>query len=154
MMSIFKQVSERRKLAQMSFPELEAKLDAEVSFYVRAKAVQAAQSAFIPCYTCGRVRLWKEMDAGHYVSRVKRGTRWDLRNIRVQDTVCNRYAEGEKDVFRRKLVEEVGEVEVERVEFQATFFGPSKHSREYLLLEIKRYRGLNSSLRKEIANWL
>ena len=143
--------SKRRSLAEMSHGELEKLLDAEISFQVRASAaVELGCHGLIPCYTCGAMRHWKEMDAGHYIGRSNRGTRFDLRNIRPQCTRCNAYEEGQHWKFRQALVAELGAKEVESLEFTASIWGASKHSREWLIEQIQTWRKENATLRRKL----
>lgn len=130
----------RKTLEEMSYPELEKKLDKEVSIYVRRRY---SHDGYCKCYTCGAIIPIKSADCGHYIVRSYRGTRYDLRNVRPQCVRCNWTLEGNHEVFRRKLVEEYGEKVVEDMENYAKFFGQSRHPREWLLSEIYRYRKLN-----------
>ena len=138
----------RRSLEDMKHGELEHLLDQEISLHVRAGAARALGFDLIPCYTCGRLHLWKEMDAGHYIGRSNRGTRFDLRNIRPQCTKCNSYQEGMHWKFRQNLVIELGEKEVEALELTASMWGESKHDRIWLIAQIKDWRERNKALRR------
>ena len=139
----------KRKIEQMKHNELEHLLDAEVSFYIRMTYADD-DGSYAACYTCRTFHPVKELDAGHYISRVNRGTRWDLRNIRPQCTSCNYYKEGRKEVFRARLVEDIGEAAVKQLEDLAAFYGDTRRPREWLLEEIKRYRDINAKIRKRI----
>ena len=136
----------RRSLEQMQHGELERLLDAEVSFYVRVS--RSSSGGHCGCYTCGSVYHYTKMDAGHYISRVNRGTRWDLRNIRPQCTRCNRWAEGEKHLFREALVNELGEAEVYALEGVAKMYGKTRLPREWLIQEIKTWRKRNAKIKE------
>lgn len=46
------------------------------------------------CVTCGKYDSWKSMDCGHFIVRIKIGTRFDERNCNVQCRVCNRQLQG------------------------------------------------------------
>lgn len=61
--------------------ELGHRLDKLVSLYVRAKEKR--------CFTCGKVLLYSRRQAGHYIPRVVRATRWDIKNVHVQCAACN-----------------------------------------------------------------
>jgi len=45
------------------------------------------------CVTCGAIKGWKNMDAGHYISGRRDGVLFDRRNIHPQCPQCNRFAE-------------------------------------------------------------
>jgi Zn ribbon nucleic-acid-binding protein len=48
----------------------------------------------VPCITCGYTRTWQEMDAGHFISRNKKATKFNLLNIHAQCKKCNRFESG------------------------------------------------------------
>jgi hypothetical protein len=140
-----------RDLEDMTLGELEGLLDAEVSLWVRGSAaLEADAEGLVPCYTCGRLHPWKELDAGHYIGQKNRGVRWDLRNVRPQDTRCNTRQEGEHWKFRMNLVVEIGEDQVKDLEFLASQYGESKMPREWLIEQIRAWRLKTASLRKEL----
>ena len=141
----------RRTLEEMTHSELEALLDAEVSFFVRATpAIYNQRGGMVQCVTCGRWHYWKDLDCGHYIPRHRQGTRYDLRNVRPQCTQCNSWHEGEHWKFRQVLVAEIGEREVQAIELLASMWGDDRHPREWLLLEIEKWRERNKPLKKSI----
>ena len=71
-----------------SIKQLRDKLWELTSLYVRAR--EADVSGMAACVTCGVRKPWKELQAGHWIPRVRgNGTRWDLRNIHPQCSQCN-----------------------------------------------------------------
>lgn len=143
--------AKRRSLEDMGWNELEQLLDAEVSFYVRAsRALKSVRPGWVQCYTCGAWHHWKDIDCGHYIPRHHQGTRYDLRNLRPQDTECNSWHEGEHWLYRKLLVEEIGAKEVESLELTASLWGASRHPRTWLIDEIKVWRVKNRPIRKAI----
>jgi hypothetical protein len=138
-----------RKLPEMTRGELEKLLDEEVSLHVRGTPA-VKNGGYVHCYTCGTLHHYKKLDAGHYVGRAHRGTRWDLRNIRPQCTKCNSYEEGRHWQFRRHLVVELGAEEVEDVERLAEFYGETKYPTTWLVEQIEAWRAKNRALRKEL----
>lgn len=128
----------RRTLEQMSTHELEGKLDALVSQYVRKSS--AGGNGDTRCVTCGAYGRWQDMDCGHYISRNFRSTRWDLQNLGVQCQRCNRFAGGMQFVMREYLVDKHGEEAIKAMESRAKL-GWEKHvSREALLDQIAEYK--------------
>ncbi len=67
------------------------------------------------CYTCGKQKDPKEMDAGHYIKRSCMRTRWDERNVKPQCTSCNRFRGGNMDEYALHLVREYGEGIIEKL---------------------------------------
>ncbi|MEN6296852.1 MAG: recombination protein NinG [Rectinema sp.] len=137
----------RRALPDLSYPELEKKLDKEISDYVRHKY---SHNGYCTCYTCGAIQPISSTDCGHYIVRAYRGARYDLKNLRPQCKRCNWTLEGNHQVFREKLVEEYGEAEVAKMEAYAKFFGQTRHPREWLISEIERYRELNKRIKERV----
>jgi len=75
--------------------------DKVFSQYIRAKG--ADRHGYCKCITCGKREHWKDMDAGHYVTRARWGTRFDEDNVFPQCRRCNRFEEGRKPEFTRYL---------------------------------------------------
>ena len=68
------------------------------------------------CYTCGAVRHWSEVDAGHFMSRACMSTRWDEKNVQFQCKRCNGFRSGEQFKFARRLDADFGEGTAEKIE--------------------------------------
>lgn len=76
------------------------------SEYVRKKAKGK-------CYTCGRRVHYKKLNAGHFIEKQgNAGIYFDLRGLRAQCFYCNRRLHGNKAVYAIKLLQEIGEKEV------------------------------------------
>lgn len=75
------------------------------SRYIRQK--YADEGGTVQCCTCGSLHYWKEVDAGHYISRVYLATFLDEMNVHPQCKRCNAQ-EGEKDDYRKFLVRTYG----------------------------------------------
>lgn len=58
------------------------------------------------CYTCGSKKHWSLQQCGHFVPRANMATRWDFRNVRVQDKACNEGKHGNLEVFEANLNKE------------------------------------------------
>ena len=83
-------------------PELIDRLDGLVSKYLRQKWADKDRNC--ECYTCGDVRPWYVMDAGHYITRSCMYLRFDIeRNIRPQCHICNRAKYGKAAEFGKHL---------------------------------------------------
>jgi hypothetical protein len=54
-----------------------------------ARFSRADKFGMVDCATCGRRMHWTKVDAGHYMSRVFRATRYDLNNVWPQCKPCN-----------------------------------------------------------------
>lgn len=70
------------------------KLDTIFSEYVRLR--DSDQNGICKCITCGEFKHWREMDAGHFVTRENMGTRWEEENVNAQCQQCNRFKSGKQ----------------------------------------------------------
>jgi len=140
----------RRVLEDMTSGELVALLDQEVSLFVRGSAAAKYGSPYIPCVTCGAMNHYKAMDCGHYIPRHRFGTRWNLDNLRPQCTRCNCYHEGEHWLYRKCLVNEIGEDRVTDMEKLASMWGDTKIPRVQIIDNLKSWRERNKPLRAKL----
>ena len=72
---------------KLSRSKLVKKLDTVFSKYIRIS--NADKNGYCTCVTCGVVKHWKEIQAGHFMSRKHYSTRWDERNVKTQCVGCN-----------------------------------------------------------------
>ena len=76
------------------------KLDKVFSEYIRRRY---AKNNISECVTCGKQDHWKNLQAGHFMSRKHYATRWDDENVQVQCMACNVYRYGEQYLFAKYL---------------------------------------------------
>lgn len=88
--------------------------DTKYSLHVRQK--HANKEGVVECFTCPYKNHWKKMQCGHYITRSKKYTRWDLNNLRPQCFVCNMRNQGMSHIFRERLVLELGEDVIKAME--------------------------------------
>lgn len=74
--------------------KLVKKLDILFSQYVRLS--NADKNGICTCVTCNRQYHWKNIQAGHFMSRKHYSTRWDIRNVKPQCVGCNMFKSGEQ----------------------------------------------------------
>jgi len=79
------------------------KLDKVFSEYIRRRY---AKNGISECVTCGKKDHWKNLQAGHFMSRKHYATRWDEENVEVQCMACNVYRYGEQYLFAKHLGQE------------------------------------------------
>lgn len=82
-----------RKLLPIA--SIEKKLDRVFSEYIRLR--DADEGGTTQCVTCGAYKFWRDIDAGHFIKRQHRSTRWDERNVHPQCTRCNHFMGGRQD---------------------------------------------------------
>ena len=90
----------------MSLIKLRDKLDKVFSLYIRQK--YADDNGNVACYTCGKAKHWKELHAGHFVSRRHLCTRFDERNVKPQCPGCNLFNQGNAPIFAQRLLTDYG----------------------------------------------
>ena len=78
-------------------------LDKVFSEYIRRRY---AKNNISVCVTCGKKDHWKNLQAGHFMSRKHYATRWDEENVEVQCMACNVYRYGEQYLFAKHLGQE------------------------------------------------
>ncbi len=74
--------------------KLVKKLDVVFSKYIRLSS--ADNRGMCTCVTCGKQYHWKNIQAGHFMSRKHYSTRWDERNVKPQCVGCNMFKGGEQ----------------------------------------------------------
>tara|TARA_R100001443_G_scaffold67364_1_gene76166 strand:- start:5409 stop:5807 length:399 start_codon:yes stop_codon:yes gene_type:complete len=69
-------------------------LDTVFSKYIRLKNVD--KYGMCKCVTCNKKVYWKQIQAGHFMSRKHYSTRWDEENVYPQCLACNVFRGGEQ----------------------------------------------------------
>lgn len=84
----------RKRKKSPSMSSVETRLDNIFSRYIRLRA--ADDGGTVQCVTCGKLMHWEKdgAQAGHFVRRRHRATRWRLENVNVQCVYCNKYLDG------------------------------------------------------------
>lgn len=60
------------------------------------------------CFTCGKQKPWKEMQCGHFVSRVYGNLRYYEKNLNCQCYSCNIMKNGNMDEYAVRLQRKYG----------------------------------------------
>jgi hypothetical protein len=68
------------------------KADKYFSEYIRLR--DSDNYGNIICITCGKVVTYEEADAGHFIDRSHKATRYNERNVNAQCRTCNRFQSG------------------------------------------------------------
>tara|TARA_R100000541_G_scaffold5598_1_gene13056 strand:+ start:8765 stop:9148 length:384 start_codon:yes stop_codon:yes gene_type:complete len=92
--------------------KLVKKLDTVFSQWVRLSNADNNKNCI--CITCNKTFFWKEIQAGHFMSRKHYSIRWDERNVFPQCCGCNVFRYGEQykyslylgNKLSKKLLEE------------------------------------------------
>ncbi len=81
--------------------KLRKDLDKWFSLWVRIS--NSDEYGMCTCFTCGSRKHWKEIQAGHFMSRRHMATRWHEDNVKPQCVKCNMYSQGEQFKFAQAL---------------------------------------------------
>lgn len=68
------------------------KADKYFSEYIRLR--DSDHTGHAECITCGKRAHISEMDAGHFIDRSHKATRYDEQNVNAQCRTCNRFQSG------------------------------------------------------------
>ena len=88
--------------------KLVKKLDTVFSQYTRLS--NADNNGYCTCVTCNKTFHWKQIQAGHFMSRKHYSIRWDERNVKPQCVACNVYRAGEQYKYSLFLGKELANV--------------------------------------------
>jgi len=102
----------KRKKRRETLPILTHKLDKIFSRYIRLQSA-SENNGCVPCFTCQHVGEVKTMQAGHWIPRQHKSTRWSEWNVWPQCYACNMHYGGRPQEYREQLVEIYGEEEVQ-----------------------------------------
>lgn len=125
-----------RRSKNYNFKTLEKKADGIFSKYIRLR--DADEHGYVTCITCGKKHFWSNghsINCGHFISRSRKAVRYNEMNCHGQCVACNKYRNGEPDIYRRQLVERYGNEEVVALEHKAWLGGALNASGLYLLVE-------------------
>ncbi len=70
------------------------------------------------CITCDKLASGHNLHAGHYITRARKATAYDLHNVHAQCSYCNKWRNGESAIYKMKIVDRYGEEELIRLENQ------------------------------------
>ena len=90
-----------------SYATLKRKLDRVFSEYARRRL--ATTDGLVACVSCSTMKRWQDQQAGHFVSRVRLATRWDIENVNSQCSRCNVLLRGNAVGYSRWLVNRYGQ---------------------------------------------
>ncbi len=95
----------KKKAKQRKLSALKTELDGLFSHWVRRTN---SVNGYCTCVSCGAVKPWQEVDAGHWVSRVHLSTRWHPLNVWPQCKRCNGFLGGNYPAYSLWMFENVG----------------------------------------------
>ena len=112
--------AEDRKLTRIALVALKTRSTLIKEAQTAVNAWVRRRDAHLPCVSCGRMHEG-QWHAGHYCSTGSRpDLRFDLANIHKQCAPCNNHLSGNLIPYRVKLIDRIGQAEVDRLEGPAT----------------------------------
>lgn len=86
--------------------KLDKKLWEIFSEYIRRRdAYKFSESFFMKCITCNHVDHWKYFDAGHFISRRHKNTKFNEQNVNGQCKGCNGLKSGMQYLHGKRINE-------------------------------------------------
>ena len=128
-----------------SVSKLKKDLDKWFSLYIRLR--DATDEGMVQCFTSGRVYHYKQMHAGHFMSRRHLATRWCEINVQPQSPADNLFGQGEQYKFGLNLDIKYGEGTAEELQYKAR--QTVKLSRVDYEDEISYYKNAVNNLKKQ-----
>ena len=125
--------------------KLKKELDKWFSLFIRLR--DATDEGLVQCFTSGRVYHYKNIHAGHFMSRKHLSTRWCDTNVQPQSVADNLFGQGEQYKFSVALDSKYGEGTAEELEVLARTI--MKVSRIDYEEKISYYKEAVDKLKKE-----
>jgi len=119
-------------------------LDKWHSRYVRLR--DADENGDVTCCSCGKSVFWKEADAGHFVPRQNKATRYHEKNVFGQCRSCNRFFNGNPAGYSRFLVQRFG------FEILDTLILAGHQVKKWTQFEIDNQRDYYKKQAKQLSN--
>lgn len=139
-----KYVSVKVKHKKVEKAKYKKKAWAEFSKFIRMSHIEYQD--YVRCYTCGTLKPWKQMQAGHGIGGRSNAVLFDIRIVKPQCSGCNLFGGGQYRIFTRKLIDELGLKEYDKVVHNSTTLMPLK---EFQFEEIyRKYKDLVQELTK------
>lgn len=77
----------------------------------------ADENGMVACFTCGSVKHFTELDAGHYIPKsISLALRFDERNVNPQCVGCNQFRHGNLTQYALALKRKHGETILEELD--------------------------------------
>jgi hypothetical protein len=128
-----------------SISKLKKELDKWFSLYIRLR--DADELGFTKCFTSGRYYHYKNIHAGHFMSRKYLSTRWSELNVQAQSAADNLFAQGRQYQFGKELDAKYGEGTAEDLQIKSKQI--QKFTRDDYEEKITYYKEAVKNLKKE-----
>lgn len=89
-------------------------MDTVFQFYVRLRDVMPG--GYGRCISCGKIKSFDHLQAGHYIGRRHMILRWNPFNCNLECDGCNGFDGNHLIGYRKNLIKKIGEAKVELIE--------------------------------------
>tara|TARA_Y100001938_G_C8069950_1_gene422516 strand:- start:643 stop:1047 length:405 start_codon:yes stop_codon:yes gene_type:complete len=128
-----------------SISKLKKELDKWFSLFIRLR--DATDEGMVQCFTSGRLYHYKQLHAGHFMSRRCLSTRWCEINVQPQSAADNLFGQGKQYQFGINLDGKYGEGTAEELQIKSKQI--EKFSRVDYEEKISYYKKAVKNLKKE-----
>ena len=125
--------------------QLKKDLDKWFSLYIRIK--YSDDNGLVECYTSKRKYHYKQIHAGHFISRRHLATRWCEVNVKPQSAADNLFGQGEQYKFGLQLDAEYGKGTAEKLQKKSR--QNIKMTRVDYIEKISYYKSIVKNLKSE-----
>ena len=108
---------ERKPRKKQEKPDLVKRLDKVFALYIRLRDLMP--SGFGKCISCGKIKPYAQLDAGHFYGRSNMATRWDETNVNAECQYCNRCSSDHLIEYQENLIRKVGVSKFEELRARA-----------------------------------
>ena len=97
---------ERKPRKKPEKPDLVKRLDKVFALYIRLRDVMP--NGMGKCISCGKIKAYANLDAGHFYGRTNMATRWDEDNVNIECQYCNRCSSDHLIEYQENLIRKIG----------------------------------------------
>lgn len=103
------------------------------SEYIRRRDASVLDG-YCKCCTCGKIDHWKNMQAGHYLSRKHKSILFDERNVHAQCPFCNGFGHGQEAAYKEFMLKKYGQKTIGTLEYL------KKRPHKFTIFELQQYK--------------
>lgn len=93
------------------------RLDRIFSLYIRLR--DAMPNGCVRCISCGKIKVFDDVDCGHFHSRRHMSTRFDEDNCHAECKFCNRFSADHLIGYQTNLIRKIGQDRFEKLNIKA-----------------------------------
>jgi len=137
------------KLRAKSKSQFEKTLWTWFSRFIRLR--DADRNGMCKCITCKKIFFWKEGDAGHFISRNHKATKYDIQNVNAQCIHCNRFQSGNQFEHGLAIDDKFGSGTAQKLLIKSKMACKRKESDYFYLIEEYKNKAKQEASKKGIT---